>query len=84
MPLPSWFKASKACVMHIRMVQRGLHPFGFPLHEDPSLRCGDCYHVYQKRLGNTYNKCERVKATGGPCSDVRLKWRGCKYFKVKE
>lgn len=40
--------------------------------------CGSCAHSYRRAGGSkTFHKCRLVKATGGPGSDIRLKWPAC-------
>lgn len=47
--------------------------------------CGTCKHAYSRNGGRrNYWKCDLVKATGGPGSDIRLKWPACSRFDQKE
>lgn len=39
--------------------------------------CRTCVHARCVKLGKTYHKCALVKATGGPATDIRLKWPAC-------
>jgi hypothetical protein len=45
--------------------------------------CGTCAHSYRIQLAKTYHKCALVKATGGPGTDIRLKWAACSQWKAK-
>jgi hypothetical protein len=37
-------------------------------------------HVVQKRFSKVYIKCAKSKQTGGPATDIRMKWRGCEHW----
>lgn len=76
---PKWFHAgSTTPTSHIRNVRGGLHPFGSSLSDDPQATCGNCdYHVVSTGHANDYHKCRLMKNTGGPGTDLRVKWRGC-------
>jgi hypothetical protein len=46
--------------------------------------CKSCRHAYARRFAKTYWKCDLVKETGGPGSDIRLKWKACARWKAKQ
>jgi len=78
---PAWFTPGKNTPrLHCQNVAYGLHPLGRALGpEDKS--CSQCAHRYANRMGKTYWKCRLIKSTGGPATDLRLKWRACEKFK---
>lgn len=82
---PEWFTAGKNTPKkQILNTRRGLHPFGAPLTDVEGATCGNCVHRTQNRMANTYQKCALMKNTGGPGTDLKLKWRGCvKWEEVK-
>lgn len=45
--------------------------------------CKTCKHSYCRKMGNTYWKCDLVKATGSPKTDIRLKWAACRGWEKK-
>lgn len=87
---PPWFTRGKNTPStHAANVARGRHPFGAKLGPEDST-CGACYHailtdrpylgrVVERRL--KYKKCALAKRTCGSATDLRVKWRGCMYFK---
>jgi hypothetical protein len=78
---PEWFNAGKTTpAIHIMRVRSGMHPMGQPLLNDPNrpdAKCGNCIHHYINRMANDYHKCHLVDYTGGPASDIRVKWAAC-------
>lgn len=46
--------------------------------------CKTCAHSYCVKCAKTYHKCDLVKATGGPGTDIRLKWAACSRWEKKE
>jgi len=64
-----------------RMVALGRHPTGRALagedHPGHGHRCGDCAHHYVRQLAGRYHKCRLIPATGGPASDIRVRWPAC-------
>ena len=46
--------------------------------------CRSCAHAYCRSFAKTSWKCGLVKATGGPGSDIRLKWAACSQWQKKE
>lgn len=42
--------------------------------------CGSCKHLYRKRMGKTYFKCELTRShwTGGKATDIRARDAACK------
>lgn len=46
-------------------------------------QCGDCVHHRVKRMANDYHKCDiwHKKLTGGPGTDIRVRWRACGKFR---
>lgn len=45
--------------------------------------CRTCIHAYCFEYAKRYWKCRLVKATGGPATDIRLKWAACSQWKAK-
>lgn len=45
--------------------------------------CKTCVHSYAHRMAGTYWKCDLVKPTHGPATDIRLKWAACSRFEKK-
>lgn len=45
--------------------------------------CGSCKHSYCVQYAKRYHKCRLVKATGGPGTDIRLKWAACSRWEAK-
>lgn len=62
------------------MIKEGLHPFGMKLREPRGETCKTCNHSVAKRLGNIYWKCDLMNNTGGPGTDLRLKWPACQLW----
>ena len=46
--------------------------------------CRTCAHSRCVRLAKVYHKCALVKATGGPGTDIRLKWAACSRFEKRK
>jgi hypothetical protein len=40
-------------------------------------RCGNCKHLTSHSHDRTWYKCSLVPITGGPGTDIRLKWPAC-------
>lgn len=83
-----WFRAgSTTPFKHAASVGRGLHPFGLPLSTWPGATCGNCQHAVSResRSRKVFHKCglDRHLWTGGPGSDLRLKWRACHRWEPK-
>ena len=60
-------------------LNRGIHPMmGGPLKDDGST-CGNCMFVYPTGESGTrrFYKCQKITATRGPGTDLRLAWPGC-------
>lgn len=66
-------------------IAAGIHPLTKRplLPAARGLRCTDCHHQYDVLMANTYHKCELVEATGGPGTDVRMKWPACDGFEPR-
>lgn len=45
--------------------------------------CGTCANAYCLNYSKRYWKCRLVKATGGPATDIRLKWAACSRWEAK-
>ena len=45
--------------------------------------CKTCAHSYSRSMAKRYYKCELVRATGGPATDIRLKWPACSRWERK-
>lgn len=45
--------------------------------------CRTCVHATSRTFAKTYWKCGLVKATGGPATDIRLKWAACSRWEAK-
>jgi len=77
---PPWF--TPASVKHHRTnVLSGLHPFGFRLGPEDQT-CGRCAHRYVARMAGSYHNCRKIRRTGGPGTDVRMRWRACEHFEL--
>lgn len=81
---PDWFTATRTNRTQAEHVMKGRHPTGRPLHEVEALTCGTCVHVTRKHFSGTYIKCATWKDTGGPATDIRLRWRACEEWEVKD
>jgi len=46
--------------------------------------CGTCEDDYCVAYAKRYHKCRLVKATGGPGTDIRLKWAACSRFEKRK
>ena len=74
---PSWYTPSKnRSHLEGSRVLRGLHPTGDPLGPE-SETCGSCAHRVTRGYGSKYHKCSLRPITGGPATDIRIKWRAC-------
>jgi hypothetical protein len=77
---PAFRKTSKHSRLHIvaRRLAQGLHPLGHARLAGNGQTCGTCSHrrLNDLRAGR-YWKCNQVPMTGGPASDVRLKYPAC-------
>lgn len=84
LPAPAWYKPGES-LRHNCNVAAGLHPTGFPLHADASLRCRDCANVskHYSPVGRTFHKCRLERMTAGPGTDIRLRWRACAKLETK-
>lgn len=59
--------------------------FAAPIGSGPQGEtCKSCQHAYCRSFAKTYWKCALVKATGGPGSDIRLKWAACSRWEAKQ
>jgi hypothetical protein len=60
-------------------IARGIHPFGQRLREPAGETCGSCKFKFAhwSNPEKKFFKCEKVKQTRGPGSDIRLKWPAC-------
>lgn len=80
-PAPN-YRAQRA-----RMVTLGRHPTGFALagadHPGQGHTCGDCAHHYVRQLAGRYHKCDLIRATGGPASDIRVRWPACEHWEAE-
>lgn len=76
------FRAQRA-----RMVDLGRHPLGFALaagdHPGAGHTCGDCAHHYLRRFASTYHKCDLLRATSGPATDIKVAWPACEAWEVR-
>lgn len=45
--------------------------------------CGSCKNAYCFEYAKRYWKCRLVKPTGGPGTDIRLKWAACARWEPK-
>lgn len=83
-PWPAWFAGDANCTpaTHRDRVRRGLHPLGARLaaegHPGHGHACRDCAH--SALLGHhdrAFHKCDLIRRTHGPGTDLRLKWAAC-------
>jgi hypothetical protein len=79
---PAFKKIGRHSRLHIiaRRLAAGMHPLGHAKLAGNSETCGTCSHVRIRQLGGRYIKCRMVPMTGGPASDVRLKWPACVHW----
>ena len=78
---PGWYRPSKSSARQNLNVARGLHPMGMRLgnlHEFAS--CGNCRHHVSRSYSRTYHKCSKTRQSGGPATDIRLKWPACELW----
>ena len=45
--------------------------------------CGTCKHCWARRMSKRYYKCGLVRSTGGPKTDIRLKWAACSRWEAR-
>jgi hypothetical protein len=73
-------KLSKHSRLHIimRRLATDQHPLGHARLAHNGETCATCSHrrMNDMRAGR-YWKCNQVPMTGGPASDIRLKWPAC-------
>lgn len=50
----------------------------------PGETCRTCAHSRFIKFAKTYHKCALVKTTGGPGTDIRLKWAACSRWQAKK
>ncbi len=50
------------------------------LPPERNLHCRDCAHHYKSEI---WHKCDQVKHTGGPATDIRVSWPACVLFSAK-
>jgi len=72
-------KWSRLHIVNQRLAQ-GLHPLGHAKLAGINETCGTCSHVRIRQRSGRYIKCNQVPMTGGPASDVRLKWPACTHW----
>lgn len=76
------FKAQR-----MRMVALGRHPTGRALatgdHLGAGHTCGDCEHHYLRRFASIYHKCDLLRATSGPASDIKVGWPACEAWEAR-
>lgn len=46
--------------------------------------CRTCAHSCFIKFAKTYWKCDLVQHTGGPGTDIRLKWAACSRFEKRK
>lgn len=70
---------------HARRLAHDRHPLtNLPLCGIEGATCGNCQHRFRRGGGaRSYNKCDLMRNTGGPGTDLRLKWPGCMSWKGK-
>jgi len=80
--------ASSHRARRAQMVALGRHPTGFELaslgHPGHGRTCGDCRLHYVRQLAGRYHKCRLVPATGGPASDILVRWPACERWEEAE
>jgi len=70
-------KHSRLHIIGWRLAQ-GQHPLGHAALANNGETCGTCSHRRMNDLrSGRYWKCNQVRMTGGPASDIRLKWPAC-------
>lgn len=45
--------------------------------------CGSCKHHYTAQWSKTYHKCDLIKATRGPGSDIRVRAPACSRWEAR-
>lgn len=56
-----------------------------PIGSGPSGEtCGTCQYARKRVFAKTYFKCALVQSTGGPGTDIRLKWAACSRWAKRE
>lgn len=50
----------------------------------PGARCKTCRHLYVKRMGGTYYKCNLARITAGPGTDWRTGYDACGKWEAEE
>lgn len=64
------------------LIDAGWHPLtGLPLMLDPDATCGTCAHRYDR---GRFHKCDTVRETSGPGTDLRLWWPACTRYEPEE
>lgn len=62
---------------------RGLHPFGMNLAYNGK-KCGDCASAEGHGLNmKKWYKCARMVNSGGPGTDLLVRWPACELFEEK-
>ena len=74
-PFPEWYRPAQDRKTQNKNVARGLHPMGLFLLGRET--CGTCSHMLRHKHSKTYLKCDLVKNTHGPATDIRAKWAAC-------
>lgn len=46
--------------------------------------CGSCAHHYTRHWAKTYHKCDLIKATKGPGSDIRVRSPACSRWQADD
>jgi len=68
------------------MKRKGTQPKGYagtPGRGPEGEFCRTCDHAYHREMSNRYWKCDLVKATCGPGTDIRLKAPACQFWRQK-
>jgi len=83
--IPEWFIPSGQAKRQTTHVQAGRHPMGGRLMPDPGdRRCGNCRFHFLRTWSRSYHKCSLTDYTGGPATDIRMKWPACVEWKPEE
>lgn len=76
---PAWYRPSKQRPKANRHVLAGRHPTGAELGPEGK-RCKDCEHRLYRVM---YSKCQKMRRTGSPTTDICQRWRACELWEQR-
>ncbi len=83
MVMPPQSQASKDAAWRMRFSKGG---YASPPGTGPEGEtCGTCTHIYRKKMGKTYSKCNLMRAmwTGGYGTDIKVRAAACNKWETK-